>query len=136
MNDLVRAELIERLNQPTAPALTTAAQTKTAYEPTGFTAHAVRHGRACYKAGRYEDALVILGGAIEISGAHFWIACSLEKLGRTEEAIAAYESVMQSPQDSKHAVDAEWYRDDLIWRRDFDPRISTTAAVVMPGDSK
>lgn len=136
MNDLVRAELIERLNQPAGSAPTTAAQTKTAYEPTGFTAHAVRHGRACYKAGRYEDALVILGGALEISGARFWIACSLEKLGRLDEAIEAYEAVMQSPIDGQHAQHAERNRDFLVWKRGFDARITTTAAFIMPGDSK
>jgi tetratricopeptide (TPR) repeat protein len=130
MNQTARAELVQRLAAQGAPIAALSTGEKVSYEPAGFSAHAVRHGRACYKAGRYEEALAILRQTSEQAGAHFWIACSLEKLGRTEEAIAAYESVMQSPQDSKHAVHAERNRDFLIWKRDFDARISTTIPVI------
>ena len=97
---------------------------------------AVRHGRAYYKAGRYEEALSHLAQAKEQAGARFWIACSLEKLGRSDEAIVAYEDVMLSPLDTEYAEHAERNRDFLVWKRDFNARITTTTAVIKPGVSE
>lgn len=131
-----RAELIQRLGTKGAPIATPTQREKISYEPMGFTAHAVRHGRAYYKAGRYEEALSLLAQAKEQAGARFWIACSLEKLGRSDEAIVAYEDVMLSPLDTEYAEHAERNRDFLVWKRDFNARITTTTAVIKPGVSE
>ena len=72
----------------------------------------------------------------EQSGARFWIACSLEKLGRTEDAIAAYQDVMDSPLETENAEHARRNRDFLVWKRDFDARIRTTSAAVSTQESE
>ncbi len=128
LDQSAREELVDRLTT-TEPTITTTAQReKTSYEPSGFTAHAIRHGRAYYKAGRYEEALSLLNKSKEQAGARFWIARTLEKLGRTDEAIDAYEAVTQSPLDAEHAEHAQLNRDFLVWKRDFDTRIATTSS--------
>ena len=128
-----RAELVQRLAAQEAPITTPTQREKISYEPSGFTAHRVRHGRAYYKAGRYEEALSHLAQAKEQAGARFWIACSLEKLGRSDEAIVAYEDVMLSPLDTEYAEHAERNREFLVWKRDFNARITTATAVIKPG---
>ena len=124
MSATTRAELIQRLSTEEVLTPNSSSKAKTTFEPSGFSAHSVRHGRALYKAGRYEDALRLLNKATSQAGANFWIACSLEKLGRIDEAIAAYDQVIQNVTETKDAQHAKRNRDFLIWKRDFDARIS------------
>ena len=124
MSATTRTELIQRLSTEEVLMPSASSKTKTTFEPSGFSAHTVRHGRALYKAGRYEEALKILNKAADQAGANFWIASSLEKLGRTDEAIAAYDLVIASVTNTKDAQHAKRNRDFLIWKRDFDARIS------------
>jgi tetratricopeptide (TPR) repeat protein len=124
MSATTRAELIQRLSAEELLMPSASSKTKTTFEPSGFSAHTVRHGRALYKAGRYEEALKILNKAADQAGANFWTASSLEKLGRTDEAIAAYDLVIASVTNTKDAQHAKRNRDFLIWKRDFDARIS------------
>ena len=93
----------------------------------GVVCDAVLSGRA--------NAAVLshLAHAKEQAGARFWIACSLAKLGRSDEAIVAYEDVMLSPLDTEYAEHAERNRDFLVWKRDFNARITTATAVIKPG---
>jgi len=125
-----RAELRRRLEGKTTLLAAPTPRNKTSYEPTGYTAHAVRHGRALYKAERYEEALSLLGQSKEQAGARFWVACSLEKLGRTGDAISAYQDVIDSPLEVENAEHARRNRDFLVWKRDFDARIATTSASI------
>jgi len=130
LNQSARAELMQRLSSQEGNASAEVRRGKTSYEPAGFTAHAVRHGRAYYKAGRYQEALSLLEQSKEQTSARFWIACTLEKLGRTAEAIAAYQEVIDSPLEVDHAENALRNRDFLVWRRDFDARIAATSASI------
>lgn len=136
MNESARSALAQRLVTQETAAVTSVPQEKTSYEPTGFTAHAVRHGRAYYKAGRYEGALALLSRSTEQAGARFWIACTLEKLGRIDEAIEAYEVVVQSPLDAKYAQHAQRNREFLLWKRDFESRIASTTTIAVIGETK
>jgi tetratricopeptide (TPR) repeat protein len=136
MSEATRTDIIQRLSSHELTAPNTASTEKTYFEPSGFSAHAVRHGRALYKAGRYEDAITLLTAATDQAGAHFWIACSLEKLGRVDDAIAAYDLVIKNVSDAKDAQHAERNRDFLIWKRDFDARISVTTASSTPGENR
>ncbi len=135
MSDATREDIIQRLS---SEGLTTSKVVNTAkknFEPSGFSAHAVRHGRALYKAGRYTDAISLLSSATSQTGARFWIACSLEKLGRVDEAIAAYDKVIENVTEAKDAQHAKRNRDFLIWKRDFDARISITTASSTQGET-
>jgi tetratricopeptide (TPR) repeat protein len=135
MSEATRADIVQRLSSQELTAPNSISTEKTHFEPAGFSAHAVRHGRALYKAGRYEDAITLLSAAKDQAGAHFWIACSLEKLDRVDEAIAAYDLVIKNVTDAKDAQHAERNRDFLIWKRNFDARISVTTASSTPGES-
>jgi tetratricopeptide (TPR) repeat protein len=130
LDESARAELLQRLTDKTTASITSAPLAKTSYETPGYTAHAVRHGRAYYKAERYEEALSLLERSKEQAGASFWIACTLEKLGRTGEAISAYQAVIDNPFDVENAEHARRNRDFLVWKREFDARIATTSASV------
>ena len=128
LNQSARTELVQRLASQEGYVAEGLPREKTAYEPAGFTAHAVRHGRAYYKAGRYEEALSLLKQSKEQASARFWIACTLEKLGKTTDAIAAYQEIIDLGAD--HAEHASRNRDFLIWKRDFDVRIASTSAAI------
>jgi tetratricopeptide (TPR) repeat protein len=136
LNESARAELMKRLVDKNAPPTTSTPRGKTSYEPAGYTAHAVRHGRAFYKAERYEEALSLLEQSKEQAGARFWIACTLEKLGRTSDAIIAYQEVIDSPLEVENADHARRNRDFLVWKRDFDARIATTSAAVNTSETE
>ena len=82
------------------------------------------------------EALSLLQQNKDQAGARFWIACTLEKLGETEAAIAAYEGVIESPFGVENAEHARRNRDFLVWKRDFDARISTTSAAMTPRESE
>ncbi len=135
MSEATRVELVQRLSPEEIITTNTSGAEKTRFEPSGYSAHAVRHGRALYKAGHYESALDLLGASTDQAGAHFWIACSLEKLGRFEEAITAYDRVIGSAIDGKDAQHAKRNRDFLIWKLDFDARITATTAGSTQGES-
>ena len=136
LNGETRAAIAQQFEGEAPPAAAPAARQKISYEPTGYTAHAVRHGRAYYKAGRFGEALSLLQRNKDQAGARFWIACTLEKLGETEAAIAAYQDVIESPFEAENAEHARRNRDFLVWKRDFDARISTTSAAMTPRESE
>jgi len=135
LDEATRSDLVERLSAEEPATPTTSTREKISYEPVGFTAHPVRHGRALYKAGRYDEAIALLKRSVDQVGARFWIACSLEKLGRVDEAIKAYEVVAASPADAKDAERAKRNRDFLVWKRDFDARILATKTVATLGET-
>lgn len=136
LNESARADLLQRLTNKPAPSVEPAPREKTSYEPAGYSAHAVRHGRAFYKAKRYEEALSLLEQSKDQMGARFWIACTLEKLGRTGDAITAYQDVIDSPLEVENAEHARRNRDFLVWKRDFDTRVATTSAAANAQDTE
>jgi len=134
LDEATRSDLVKRLSTEEPATSIASVREKISYEPVGFTAHPVRHGRALYKAGRYGEAIALLERSVDQVGARFWIACSLEKLGHVDEAIKAYEAVTASPADAKDAERAKRNRDFLVWKRDFDARILATKIVATPGE--
>ncbi|MCH2106751.1 MAG: tetratricopeptide repeat protein [Planctomycetes bacterium] len=136
LNEETRAALAQQFEAEALSEPAPYPHHKVSYEPAGYTAHAVRHGRAYYKAGRFEEALSLLQHNKDQAGARFWIACTLEKLGETEAAIAAYQGVIESSFEAENAEHARRNRDFLVWKRDFDARISTTSAAMTPRESE
>jgi tetratricopeptide (TPR) repeat protein len=134
LSEATRANIIQRLSTKEVGPQSSGQAQRTAFEPSGFSANAVRHGRALYKAGRYLDAIALLTASGDQDGAHFWLACSLEKLGRFDDAITAYDVVIETVTDTKDAQHAKRNRDFLIWKRDFDARISVTTAGAITGE--
>jgi TolA-binding protein len=135
LSEATRADIIQTLSTQEVGPQSAGQAKRTAFEASGFSANPVRHGRALYMAGRYLDAVTLLTASGDQDGAHFWLACSLEKLGRFDDAITTYDVVIESVADSKDAQHAKRNRDFLIWKRDFDARISVTTAGATTGES-
>lgn len=87
---------------------------KKSFEEAGYAADALRLGQAYYRKGEFAKALKILAGCGAEVDATYWKARCLEKLGRTDEAIAAYEQVVAAPAGGKSAERA---KDDLEFLR-------------------
>ena len=98
------------------------ASAKSAVEVEGYSAHRVRQGHAYYRGGRYTEALAALEQAGDGAEATYWRGRALERLGRLDEALAAYAAVQAMPDAGQFADRAQNDTDFLVWRRDFAER--------------
>ncbi|MCC7011024.1 MAG: tetratricopeptide repeat protein [Planctomycetes bacterium] len=108
---------------PTKPASSTnggKTPAKQSFEPEGFAADAFKLGRAFYRQGRYDQALVNFEGNAKNPEAQYWRARCLEKLGRTADAIVAYGQVSALPDAGFAAERAKEDLEFLQWRLEFD----------------
>ena len=110
------------------PGPTTPAGGKQSLEKEGFSADPVRHGRAYYRAGRYEEALRLLRRRSGDAEADYWVGRCMERLSRPLEAIAAYDRVIANQKAGSLADRAKTDRDFLTWKQSFDRRIQSTTA--------
>ena len=117
-----------------APATTSAGTPASApgkrarrFEPEGYTADALRLAKAYYKQGRWSDALALLNGNEATSAETYWRARCLEKLGRDDEAVRAYEAVVADPDAGEDAARARQDLEFLRWRLDFEARRAQAA---------
>jgi len=97
-------------------------------EERGFSADRVRQGHALYRAERFEEALAELelaGDAIEPA---YWRARCLERLGRVDEALAAYEALIAREDAGAFAERAKNDLEFLTWKREFGRRIDRRGA--------
>jgi tetratricopeptide (TPR) repeat protein len=89
-----------------------------------YSADPLRHGIACYRAGRHAEALALLA-PIEGATALYWTARTLERLERLDEAVATMERALakasaatgETPgfEPRRAESDLEFMR----WKRDF-----------------
>jgi len=91
-----------------------------ALEGAGYCADRVRQGRAYYKAGLYERALSSLEHVRDEPQALHWRARCYERLGRSAEAIDAYERLIAHPGAGAAADLARADLDFLRWRERYD----------------
>ncbi len=135
LDDSLRARLGAATNRPreqTANAPTIAAATTTAadskgsatrtFEQPGYAADALRLGRACYRQGRYAEALAAFELRLDDAECSYWRARSLEKLGRDIEAIAGFGAVVARKDAGSLAERAREDLEFLQWRVDFEKR--------------
>jgi tetratricopeptide (TPR) repeat protein len=95
---------------------------KRSFEEPGYTADALRLARAYYRQGQYDRAFALLEGRSTDPTEAYWRARCLEKLGRLDEALAAYEVLAA---DAEGGADAQRAREDLEflrWRQQFEQR--------------
>jgi hypothetical protein len=83
-----------------------------------YSADPLRHGIACYRAGRYEEARALLA-PLETPASLYWHARTLERLELLEEAVAVMERVVAQGGDSFEARHAATDLEFLRWKRDF-----------------
>ena len=93
------------------------------FEERGFTVDAIRQGRAYYRAGRYKEALRLFETRAGEPEAEYWSGRSLERLGRNEEAVAAYTRVVDDEDAGPLADRARMDRDFALWLIDFERKV-------------
>lgn len=89
-----------------------------AFESPGFSADLVYQGRLYYRAGRYPEAITLLGATDEPE-ATYWLARCLENLERDAEAIEHYRTVVNHPNAGAFADRAGRDLKFLEWKQDF-----------------
>lgn len=93
------------------------------FEDEGFTVDALRQGRAYYRAGRFKEALRLIETEKGNPEADYWIGRCLERLDRTQEAIAAYAGVEAAVESGPLADRARADREFLEWLINFDRKV-------------
>jgi len=84
----------------------------------GYSADPLRHGIACYRAGRYAEALERLS-PLDDGQALYWKARALERLERLDEAVATMERAVARGGEGFEQKRAETDLEFLRWKRDF-----------------
>ena len=93
-------------------------------EAEGYSADALRQAKACLKAKLGEKGLSVLEG-IEESGEVLLVRGRLyEQLGRLDEAVTAFDSIVRAEPDSALGKAAAEHLEFLVWRRDFERNLS------------
>jgi hypothetical protein len=82
------------------------------FEHEGYIADPLLFGRACYRAGRWDDALAALATCGDVPTARYWSSRCLERLGRRDEAIASYRALIAASPD---ALEARIARDAIAF---------------------
>lgn len=95
------------------------ASARKAFEEDGYVADPLRLGRSLFRAGRLERAVDVLAQAEGDPEATYWTARALERLGRFDEALAAFDRVVEAEDAGDLAQQARNDADFLKWRRDF-----------------
>ncbi len=106
----------------TTPVATPASEASRAFEQPGYAADALRLGRACYRQGRYTEALAAFELRLDDAECSYWRARTLEKLGRETEAIAGFGAVVARKDAGSLAERAREDLEFLQWRLDFEKR--------------
>jgi tetratricopeptide (TPR) repeat protein len=100
---------------------------KRSFEEPGYTADALKLARAYYRQGNYDRAFALLEHRAAVPAEAYWRARCLEKLGRLDEAIAAYEVLSADPQGGTDAQRAREDLEFLRWRKQFEDRRKSTS---------
>lgn len=96
-----------------------------AFEVAGFSADAVRQGEALFRAEKFQDCLSVLAKAPDDPRGQYWSARALERLGKTDEAIAAYTKLAARTDGGWAAERAKADLDFLQWKKSTEPAPST-----------
>jgi hypothetical protein len=83
-----------------------------------YSADPLRHGIACYRAGRFAEAHELLA-PLEGASALYWQARALERLERVDEAIAVMERAIATGGEGFEQRRAQTDLEFLRWKRDF-----------------
>lgn len=120
---------------PPASAATHAMSSVPVREEAGFSADPLRQGQALYRAGRFEECIRWLEARRADPNAEYWIARSLEKLERTDQAIESYRKVADDKNAGPIAVRAKNDLEFLEWRRTFGTKLGDSKGAAATGGS-
>ncbi len=130
LDDSLRALLSQDLERPSlqgtrpeAPSPTGtragAAPASAAAEAPAYSADPLRHGIACFRAGRHAEALELLAELPDDAHALYWTARTLERLGRLDEALETLERALARGAGELEAERVQSELEFLRWKRDF-----------------
>lgn len=134
LNESPAARAVPRGDPNPARGATRAGAPLEAPPPSGaraaYSADPLRHGIACYRAGRYTEAYELLA-PLGDSGALYWQARTLERLERLDEAVALMERAIARSDPAADAGGFEKRRAEtdlefLRWKRDFKKSLPAT----------
>ena len=116
---------LEGIRPPVAIAMgTQRARSETvSMEPDDFVVDPVKLGRSYYLAERWAEGLEILARCQDDPEGRYWLARCLEKLGRVDEAIAAYQAVTEHSEQTYLTDRARNDLEFLRWKREFERRV-------------
>lgn len=83
-----------------------------------YTADPLRNGIACYRAGRYAEAHALLA-PLDDASALYWLARTLERLERLDEAVQVMERAIAKGGQASELRRAQTDLEFLRWKRDF-----------------
>jgi len=105
------------------------------FERAGFTADYARHGRAYYRAGRFEEGIALLRHAPdEDAHAMYWRGRCFERVGKLNEAVDAYAKVMENPLAGSLADRAQDDRNFVEWKIAFSAKVDDQVERRMRGN--
>lgn len=108
---------------PVREPASVARSARKSFEPAGFSADPVLHGRAYYRAGRYAEGLSLLATVPDDVKAIYWSGRCLEKLDRGQDAIGMYRQVIDHLDAGYLADRALLDIDFLEWKLRFENEI-------------
>ncbi|MCC6408127.1 MAG: hypothetical protein IT453_13275 [Planctomycetes bacterium] len=97
------------------------------FETHGYVADTARLVRAYYKQDRFAEALAAIGDAAADPSSNYWKGRCLEKLGKRDEALAAYRAASESKQGGPDAERAKEAASFLEWQTKFQARRTEVA---------
>lgn len=111
-----------RVRVGAAPHAASATRAPASFETHGYVADTARLVRAYYKQGRYGEALAVLGPDGVDASSNYWKGRCLERLGRREEALAAYRVARDAQGGGADAERAKEAVAFLEWQIAFEAR--------------
>lgn len=130
LDDRQRAELSFEPRATFVPLSSTAGTTTNV--PRDDAADALRQGQAFFRAAKYGEALIALRRIEGDVRAKYWIARTLEKLARNEEAVELYRAVEADANAGYLATRAKNDREFLEWKRAFAKKLEAESAAKTP----
>lgn len=130
MDDRLRASMTTPATTPirAAPAASTTSMSSLTLGAASIPDDVVRQGQALYRAGKYQDVLLVLRGIETDPRAKYWSARALERLERADEALALYREVAQDKHAGYLGERAKSDVEFLEWKRDFASKVGAKPA--------
>lgn len=118
-------ETLGRVQSPTQAQPPQPVTAKTPVEAEDYSAAPLAHAQACYRAGQYEKCIRLVDELEVTAETLFWKGRALERLDRTDEALATYEEAAGFDGPESYPQRASDRLEFLAWKKDFMRTIST-----------
>jgi len=121
-------ETLGRVHAPSNAPTPDPVRTGPPPESENYSAAPLSHAQACYRAGQYEKCISLVLQLDETAETLFWHGRALERLDRTDEALATYEKAAGLDGPEGYPQRASDRLEFLAWKKDFMRTISTRSS--------